>query len=115
MRLMITLSMVLNLVVLGPVCFGLFSSAPWVNTSYGDATVARGILLSIYLAIGVVSALLLVRREPQQVAVLLLIQVVYKLTTPLTVGTLDNPVVLSNLAIAAFHTVTLTLIHRAKG
>lgn len=112
---MIPLSLVLNLLVLGPVCWGLFSNAPWVHAGYGEETAARGILLSIYLAIGVVSALLLVKRQPQQVAVLLLIQVVYKLTTPLTVGTLDNPVVLSNLAIAAFHAVTLVLIRQAQG
>jgi hypothetical protein len=41
------------------------------------------------------------------VAGLLLMQVVYKLTTPFTVGTFGNPVVVSNLVIAALHSVTL--------
>ena len=36
-----------------------------------------------------------------------------KVTTPFTVGTLRNPVVLSNLLIAAVHTVTVGLIWRA--
>lgn len=35
---------------------------------------------------------------------------VYKLLTPLTVGSLKHPVVLSNLGIAALHVVTLTTL-----
>lgn len=112
MRVMILLSLLLNIVVLVPVCASLIVNANWVQASYGDATVARSILLSIYLSIGLISVLLLVVREPKLVASLLLVQVVYKVTTPLTVGTLDNPVVISNLGIAAFHTATLALIWR---
>jgi len=41
---------------------------------------------------------------------LLLVQVIYKITTPLTVGSFENPVVISNLVVAAMHAVTLTLI-----
>jgi hypothetical protein len=37
---------------------------------------------------------------------------VYKLATPVTVGTLFNPVVVSNLGIAVFHAVTVVLIFR---
>lgn len=113
MRAMIRLSLLLNILVLAPVCAGLVTDADWTRTSYGDATAARGILLSVYLAIGLVSALLLVVPEPRAVAALLLVQVAYKLTTPLTVGTFANPVVVSNLAIAAFHAVTLATIWRA--
>jgi len=114
MGVMITLSMVLNIVVLATVCAGLIANASWARKVYGDATAARGILLSVYLAIGLVSALLLFLREPMLVAALLLVQVVYKVTTPLTVGTLRNPVVISNLGIAAFHAVTLVLIWQAR-
>ena len=46
------------------------------------------------------------------VAALLAVQIIYKLTTPFTVQSLSNPVVLSNLAIAAFHAVTLWAIAR---
>jgi Na+-transporting NADH:ubiquinone oxidoreductase subunit NqrB len=115
MRVMIQLSLLLNIAVLTPVCAGLISNASWVRASYGEATQARGILLSVYLAIGIVSALLLFVREPKFVAALLLVQIVYKLTTPLTVGTFANPVVMSNLGIAAFHSVTLAWIWRASG
>jgi len=113
MRVMITLSLLLNMVVLAPVCAGLITDAGWARASYGAATAARGILLSVYLAIGLVSALFLVFREPKLIAALLLVQVAYKLTTPLTVGTLHNPVVVSDLGIASFHAVTLLLIWRA--
>ncbi len=68
----------------------------------------------MYLAIASVSVALLFCRDPLPVAPLLLMQVIYKVTTPLTVGTLANPVVLSNLAIAIVHGVTLALIARAR-
>jgi hypothetical protein len=104
---LVAASLLLNIVVLIPVSLGLIRSAGWTRAAFGEFTPARGILLSIYLAILMASLLLLVRPEPQRVATLLALQIAYKLTTPLTVGTLRNPVVLSNLGIAAFHLVTL--------
>ncbi len=115
MNVMITLSLLLNIAVLLPVCTGLITSAGWAQASYGEATPARGILLSVYLSIAFASALLLVFRAPKPVAVLLLLQIIYKLSTPVTVGTLQNPVVVSNLGIAGFHAVTLIVICRASG
>jgi hypothetical protein len=114
MRLMVVLSLLINVAVLVPVCAGLLTDAPWATSVYGEATPARGILLSIYLAIGLVSVLLLVRRELKAVAALLLVQVLYKVTTPLTVGTLANPVVVSNLVVAGFHTATLMCLWRGR-
>ena len=114
MRRMVVLSLLINVAVLLPVCAGLLTDASWTTSAYGEATPARAILLSIYLAIGLVSVLLLVRREPKAVAALLLVQVLYKVTTPLTVGTLANPVVVSNLAVAGFHTATLMCLWRGR-
>ena len=111
-RLMVFLSLVINVAVLLPVCVGLLADASWTTSAYGDGTPARAILLSIYLAIGLVSFLLLVRPEPKAVASLLLVQVLYKVTTPLTVGTIGNPVVVSNLVVACFHTATLVCLWR---
>jgi uncharacterized membrane protein (DUF441 family) len=113
---MLVLSLILNIAVLVPVSTGLLLDASWVVAGYGDRSPARGILLSIYLAILAVSAWLLVERSPELVAPLLLVQVVYKVTTPATVGSLANPVVISNLLVAAVHLVTLALIarHRAQ-
>ena len=79
--------------------------------SYGPDSPARGILLSVYLAILVVSIWLLIfKRDPMLVAPLLLVQVIYKLTTPFTVGSFSNPVVISNIFIAGLHLITLRLI-----
>lgn len=114
MRIMITLSLILNIVVLAPMCIGLISDAQWAREAYGDGTAARGILLSIYFAIGALSALLLWIGDIRMVAALLLVQVIYKLTTPLTVGSIQNPVVVSNLLIAIFHTVALLLIWKRR-
>ena len=82
----------------------------WVGRAYGEATQARGVLLSIYVAIAVLSLVLLLRPDRRMISALLLVQVVYKVTTPITVGTLANPVVISNLAISVIHTVTLVLL-----
>ena len=89
--------------------------ASWARVAYGEDAPARGILLSLYMTIALASALLLVlfRFEEGYLAVvvgLLLVQITYKLTTPFTVGAIDHPVVVSNLLIAAFHSVTCTFI-----
>lgn len=110
MKKMILTSLLANICVLIPVCFGLLTDASWVIDGYGIASPARGILLSIYGSILFVSFGLLFRRDPLLVAPLLLVQVLYKFTTPFTVGTLANPVVISNLVIASLHLVTLALI-----
>ncbi len=112
MKNMIRLSLILNILVLIPVCAGLLTHAVWATDVYGAATAARGILLSIYGAILLVSTALLFSLDPLQVAPLLLVQVIYKLTTPFSVGSFTNPVVISNLVIAAVHIVTLSLIVR---
>jgi hypothetical protein len=114
MQLMVVLSLLINVAVLLPVCAGLLTDASWTASTYGEGTPARAILLSIYLAIGLVSVLLLVHREPKAVAALLLVQVLYKVITPLTVGTLANMVVVSNLVIAGFHTATLMCLWRGQ-
>jgi hypothetical protein len=117
MRILIYLSLALNIAVLVPVCHGLITKAGWTLAAYGPDSAARGILLSVYLAILICSAGLLFRPVPAAVAALLAVQIIYKLITPFTVGTpsapdIANPVVISNLAIAAFHLVTLLFIWR---
>lgn len=107
MRALIIASLSLNIAVLVPVCTSLLLKADWAVSAYGAETPARGILLSIYLAILLCSIGLLFKPLPAMVAALLLVQVIYKVTTPFTVGSLGNPVVISNLAIAAFHSLTL--------
>jgi hypothetical protein len=72
------------------------------------------VLLPVYGAILLCSAGLMVKPLPAMVAALLMVQILYKIATPFTVGTFGNPVVLSNLAIAAFHSVTLWSIWRSS-
>jgi hypothetical protein len=114
MNTMIRLSLLLNVAVLVAVCGGLIADAQWTTFTYGQASSARGVLLAIYLAIGLASGVLLFRRTEESVTTLLALQVLYKVMTPVTVGTLLNPAVASNLAIAAFHSVTLWTIWRAN-
>ncbi len=65
MLIMITFSLLLNIVVRAPLCAGLITNASWARRTYGDAAAARGILISVYLAIGLDSALLLLLDEPK--------------------------------------------------
>ena len=111
-RLMLALSLLLNVLVLLPVTWGLFRDLPWAEAAYGASSPGRSILLAIYLAILVTSAALLSVDAPRVALGLLIAQIVYKLLTPITVGTLAHPVVLSNLGIAAFHSVTAVLLLR---
>jgi hypothetical protein len=114
MRALIIASLALNIAVLVPVCYGIWSNAAWANSAYGAETAARGILLSVYAAILLCSVGLLFKPVAPMVAALLLVQIVYKVTTPFTVGTFANPVVISNLGIATFHSVTLWSIWRGQ-
>jgi hypothetical protein len=107
---MVSLSLLLNFAVLVPVIGSIIANAGWVEAAYGPPSPARGIVLAFYLAILAGSAALLWKPVPAMVAALLLVQIAYKLLTPITVGTLANPVVASNLAIAAVHAVTVALI-----
>jgi hypothetical protein len=107
MTMLLKASLIINILVLIPVSTGLISNSPWVQTSYGPDSPARGILLSIYITILFASIVLLIKTQPLAVITLLLIQIVYKVTTPFTVGTLNNPVVISNLLIALFHLFTV--------
>ncbi len=104
---MIKYSLILNIVVLIPVCFGLITDAEWAKSSFGTLSPARGILLSIYLSILIASLTLYFNMDVKFIASLLFVQIIYKLTTPFTVGTITNPVVISNLFIAVFHSLTL--------
>lgn len=107
---MVRVSLGLNIAVLVPVCAVLILNVtPFVDV-WGLATPARGILLSMYLSILVLSVGLWMQRNPMLVAPLLAMQICYKVTTPITVGTITNPVVISNLAIAIVHVITLWII-----
>ena len=110
MKILIALSMLLNVFVLVPVTFGIMTDADWTGAAYGPDTPTRGIVLAFYLAILVASVGFLFKPMPEAVSAMLALQIMYKVLTPVTVGTVSNPVVMSNLGIAAFHAITLFVI-----
>jgi len=106
---MLKAALLINIGVLVPVIIGLVKRSRWTIEAYGNDSPSRRILLSIYLSILILSLVLF--RWPQQDAIvtLLLLQIVYKMTSPFTVRNWRNPVVISNLLIAGFHLLALWL------
>ena len=73
----------------------------------GIFTPARGILLAIYLTILIASIALLFFTDLKLAFGLFVMQIIYKVLSPFTVKTIKNPIVISNLLIAAFHLATI--------
>ncbi len=114
MKTMIRVSLTVNILVLIPIVFGMAIGSPIIDRAWGEFSESRGILAAIYLALLVLSSILIVKTIPVFVVPLLATQVIYKITTPFTVGTMLNPVVISNLGIAALHLVTLYVIYKNR-
>ena len=119
---LLRVSLGVNVSVLIAVCTVLiaFGDSEPVIFAWGASTPGRGILLSIYFAILVVSILLFwfhvqsgAHRAivEHMAAALLVIQILYKITTPVTAGA-TNPVALSNLGVSVLHAITLSLLWR---
>jgi hypothetical protein len=108
---MIKLSLWINIIVLAPICLGLFLNSKAMNPVFGEKTTAREILLSIYLTLLLASvALLFFVTLPQNyVRSLLLVQVFYKLFSVLLIKNKKTPVLWFNLLIAVLHSFTLYL------
>jgi hypothetical protein len=104
---MITASLILNIVVLIPVCYLLLTNNFRMEKTLGIFTPARGILLAIYTTILLASILLLFFLDVKLAFSLFFMQIVYKLLSPFTVKSGKNPVVISNILIAIFHLVTI--------
>jgi hypothetical protein len=107
-----------NIIVLVPVVSALMLGLPQTEQSYGPITEGRSILISIYMAIAIVSAALIAmhlkRRTwamPMSVA-LFAVQITYKLITVPMVG-LSNPVVISNLVVVAVQVLALSTLWQA--
>jgi hypothetical protein len=103
-------SLLLNIVVLIPICFGLAGKLAPFDRVFGVDSTARQILLCLYLAILVASAasLLMPQLRVVFVTALLSIQVFYKLLSVVLIKDKKTPVLWFNLAIALFHTATLS-------
>ena len=104
---MFSLSLVLNIAVLIPICFLMITNNFRMVKTLGEFNPARGILLAIYISILLGSIFLLIAPDKKSIIALLAIQIVYKFLTPFTVKTIKHPFVISNILIALFHVLTL--------
>ena len=107
---MITASLILNILVLIPVCFALIMNFEKMQQTAGAFTPARGILLAIYLTILIASIFLLFYTDVKLALALFSVQIIYKFISPFTVKSIKNPIVISNLLIALFHLITVYTI-----
>lgn len=114
---LVACALIINIALLMPVLSGLLGRAGHMDAAFGPKTPARGILTSVYLAIAILSviglgALIWMGASALPYIIgLLAMQVLYKLITVWAVG-LGNPVVVANLAIAAFHIVAISVALR---
>ncbi len=104
---MVTASLVLNIIVLIPVCIALLVNYRHMEFATGIFTPARGILLAMYLTILTASFALLFFTDLKLAFGLFVMQIIYKVLNPFTVKSIKNPIVICNVLIAAFHLVTV--------
>ncbi len=104
---MLTLSLLLNILILIPICYLMLTNNVRMVETLGEFNPARGILLAIYITILIASIGLLIFPDTKFAIALLLMQIVYKLLTPVTVKTLKHPFVISNMLVAIVHIVTV--------
>lgn len=118
--LLIIVSHIVNLVVVTIIPWLIAHDAPAMAVVYGPDTPARRILACLYatiaLASGYALADLAITGDPARAlriaSVLFPLQIIYKIATAPAVG-LRNPVVVSNLAIAALHATSLAVATQA--
>ncbi len=115
MNSLIYASLIANITVLTPIVILMAMKSHVIDEAWGIFTEARGILFAIYLSILIASIALIIAPVPAFVAALLIVQVVYKVATPFTVGRFNNPVVISNLIISVLHIFTLVNIFSTYG
>ena len=108
---MVTASLLINILILVPICIGLYCDRPDFVRVFGVDTTARQIVMCIYLAILLVSTTILV--SPQKFSTFLLpllcMQIIYKLASVVFIKDKTTPVLWFNLAVAIFHSATVYL------
>jgi hypothetical protein len=112
--LIVTISHLINVLVAGSIGTLLLLNLPSMTAVYGEVTPARSILASVYLAIAATSlfALIFPAYSIAVAKVLFPVQILYKVSTVLTVGTITHPVVISNLFISILHAISLLMIFK---
>ncbi len=109
----ITVSHLINVLVAGVMALLLMSNERHMKKVFGEVTPARQILSSFYFAIAVASLVALIAPQYSIViaSVLFPIQILYKLSTLVTVSSKSNPVIWCNLLISIFHAISLYIIY----
>jgi len=114
--LLLTLSHLVNVIVVTIIPTLIIRDTPAMAAVYGPDHPARRILTCLYITIAIASAVALASQATGQPAlsiriasVMFPMQIAYKLMTLPAVGA-RNPVVISNLAIAALHAATLAML-----
>ena len=113
---MLTLSFVINILIVAPLTWLMLRGAVAMDASFGPDTSARRILACLYGTIGVASGvgLWLLASGQANLAealawTLLPMQIVYKLGTWPAVG-FQSPVVRTNLGVVVLHSATLVTL-----
>jgi hypothetical protein len=114
MEKMIKVSLIINILVLIPVCLGILTGQERIQDSLGIAQPSLFILVSIYTTILLGSIYLFFRPNLHFIFSLLSMQICYKFLTPIMLGTLNNPVIISNIVIAIIHSVSIYLIIKSS-
>ena len=112
---MVYISHAANVLTLIAVCTALWRGDTGMDDAFGPNSPARRILACVYFAILPASLYALIRADfgaPQIALALFPLQIIYKLATAVAVG-IDNPVVVTNLAVVALHSVTLIVMLRS--
>ena len=112
----IIFSLLINIIVLSWVCLILilYDESKFVINAWGQSSPSRHILFSIYISILYMSILFLIIyvQNPELLSIrymifsLLLFQIIYKLSTLLTMS-INNPIVISNQIISLIHIITI--------
>jgi hypothetical protein len=108
---MLYVSLMVNVIVLVPVCIILLRNGQAAERAWGAKTDGRSILLAVYFTILLFSGLLLIAGPNGLLPIvhtLLMVQITYKLISVITVG-IGSPVVISNIAISMLHSGTIYL------
>lgn len=109
----ITISHIINVLVAGVMSVLLITNERHMEKVFGGNTPARQILSSLYMAIAVASLVALVAPQYSIGVALVLfpIQILYKISTLITVSSKNNPVIWWNLVISIVHVVSLYSIY----
>lgn len=117
---LVIISHIINIVVAG--FFGLFLFSNFaarygligsrIDLVYGENTNARRILACVYLSISLLSVIALFSQSVlDKVSIpLFAMQIIYKILTLFSVGTIKHPVVAANIAISLLHAVSIYTI-----